>query len=119
MIYTDGVYRGFFVLTALGVASTLVLLARPGIGRDPRVRALALLVVCNVLAVAAWTSRLLGSQGRLLFPSLPAIAVLAALSVEAWPARVRAAARIGAPLYLLAAAAWACLVLIPESHRLP
>lgn len=119
VIYPDGVYHGFFVLTALGAASTLVLLVRPGVGRDPRVRALALLVACNLLAVAAWTSRLLGSQGRLMFPSLPAIAVLAALSVAAWPPRARRAVRVTVTLYLLATAAWACLVLIPDAYATP
>ena len=119
VIYADGVYDAFFLLSALGVASVLVALARPGLGRDPRVRALALLAAGNLLAVAAWTSRLLGSQGRLLFPSSTAIAVLAALGVAALPARARRVTQVAVPAFLAAASAWACLVLIPDAYAVP
>lgn len=116
VIYRDGVYFAFFAVTALGLAAGLAWLLRRPRPWDPRLESLCALALCNVLAVAAWTSRLMGSQGRLLFPSLLAWNGLWVLSLSgrgrAWETVVKA----GVVLFLLAMAAWGALFVIPPQY---
>ena len=105
-----------FGSAALGLAAGLAWLLRRPRPWDPRLESLCVLALCNVLAVAAWTSRLMGSQGRLLFPSLLAWNGLWVLSLSgrgrAWETVVKA----GVLLFLLAMAAWGALFVIPPQY---
>jgi 4-amino-4-deoxy-L-arabinose transferase-like glycosyltransferase len=117
VIYPDAVYVAFYALTALAaVAACRAALNRR---RDPRVGALCVLFLLNVAGVAAWTSRLLGSQGRLLFPSIAAGSALAALGLGDAGRRTFVLAGAGATLLLVTSALYACLVLLPAAYAAP
>ncbi len=68
-----------------------------------------------------WTIEATGSQGRLLFPALSALAVLAVLGLDFWlrwaPAAVRNAALVALPSLLVGASLYALLVLLPGAYR--
>ena len=108
-------YEAFFALSALARRRRRCVRARTG-ARDPRVRALAILTLTNLAAVAVWTSRLLGSQGRLMFPSLAAIATLAAMSLDTLRPSLRRLVTVVVPAALALAALFAGARLIPAAY---
>jgi len=120
VIYPDCVYSTFFALTAVALiaASVFLFRRRPPAGRGAWLLALA--SAFNVLAVAYWTSRLLGSQGRLLFPTLGAHAALWAISTQLF-GRARNAVRVAVSVLLLglawAAGAWVIPADYPPASR--
>ena len=116
VIFSDAVYEAFFALSALGLGAIVVAFVRGPARRDPRVRALAILTLTNLAAVAVWTSRLLGSQGRLMFPSLAAIATLAAMSLDALRPSLRRLVTVVVPAALALAALFAGARLIPAAY---
>ncbi len=115
VIYSDGVYTAFYAVTVLGLAAGLAGLLRRR-GRDPRVESLWVLAVINLLAVAVWTSRLLGSQGRLLFPSLLAWNGLFVLGLSCRRPVWERAVKLGVLLFLLWTALWGALFVIPSQY---
>ncbi len=82
VIYTDIVYEFFFGLTALAVGAVLVFVIRRGRANDAWSALLLLFSILNIVAVGYWTSRLTGSQGRLLFPSIAAHGILWVMSLR-------------------------------------
>lgn len=122
-----GLFGAFTVLMPLPVYWALLALsgvalagAGLGIGKarsGPRSVAalLALAVVLNLAAVLLWTSRTMGSQGRLLFPSLAALAALVAWGLAQWvPARAhRWVLGAVSGLFLALAAAVPFAVILP------
>ncbi len=82
-----------------------------------------LLVVLHALMVTAalfrWTTITAGSQGRLLFPALPAYAALASLGLSFWTGR--RLLWLGAPLAaaLLGVALWALFTAIQPAYARP
>lgn len=117
IIYADAVYGAFYglslVLLALAAFGVLTLIRRR---RQIEGVLLALLIVTNLLAVAYWTSFLLGSQGRLLFPSIVASAQLAACGLTALPPVPRTAVSLITVAFLIGCSAWAAYALIPGSY---
>ena len=82
IIFPEPIYYLLFLLTAAGILLTGLRRLAPRSLSCHRLPLLAGLPILNLLAVGWWTSFLTGSQGRLLFPSLPAMALLVTLS---WP----------------------------------
>ena len=115
VIYPGWVYALFGVLTVAGAAA--VVRAWFAGGFEPRGTAvlLAALVGANLAAVALWTSWVMGSQGRLMFPSLPAIAALTAVGIQGLGRIGRVAgATVCGVLVLLAG--YGALVVIPAQY---
>lgn len=115
VIYPDSVYWGFYALTIFGALAITSLAIHARLRKDVRLQAMGVLVVANLSAVALWTSRLLGSQGRLLFPALPAIVALVALGCLGLDPH-RRIVFVAVPLGLFAGAAYAAGWLIPASY---
>lgn len=117
IIYPDIVYDIFY-------AMSLLLVALAGWGLIERIRArssaeglfLAALFATNLAGVMSWTSFLLGSQGRLLFPSIAASSLLAVSGAARLPAIWQAG--VGGPsvCFLLGCSGWAAFSLIPRSY---
>lgn len=114
IIYPDWTYHILYGLTAM-LAGLAVWAVRRRRGSVPTT-VCAVLVAANLLAVGWWTSHLLGSQGRLIFPCLPALLWLAAAGAGAAPPRMRMAAGALSAGFLAAIAVWAALVLIPAAY---
>lgn len=119
IIYPDAIYTAFYGLSLvlLGLAAFGVVTL---IRRQRRVDGviLTLLFVTNLLAVAYWTSFLLGSQGRLLFPTIVALSLLAASGLSALPHAPRTTVSVVTVAFLIACSAWAAWRLIPGSYLL-
>jgi hypothetical protein len=95
-----------------------------GLGSLQRVR--WLLVAWTLLSAALvvyWMMQATGSQGRLFFPAIGAVAVLWVLGLESWlgrlPSGAAAALRAGPPLLLLGCTLYAGMVLFPASYAAP
>ena len=115
VIYPDWVYYGFFALSALIVWCACRLGLRPNLQRG-YYWALCGQGLANLASVAVWTSFLWGSQGRLLFPSLGALACLLAWEQDHWPRPRGLALTIGILCALAGASLWAGLCIIPKSY---
>jgi 4-amino-4-deoxy-L-arabinose transferase-like glycosyltransferase len=91
LLLPQGVYRALDALSALSVVGLVAWLfrqRRPGERAGRRVALnLGLLFLWTVMVIASlvrWTWLTPGSQGRLLFPALPAIALALAIGWSAW-----------------------------------
>ena len=76
----------------------------------------------SLLLLAYWISVAQGSQGRLLFPAISALAVVAVLGLRFWagllPRVVRVAVGAIVPLGLWSCSIYALVVLLPDSYGL-
>lgn len=118
IIYPDAAYLGFYILSALLLA--LVAISQFVRATDDwrRTGIFLLTMFCtNIAAVAAWTSVLLGSQGRLLFLSLPAVGVLSVGGSLALGPCWRNVFYRTVVLTLIGCSAWAALWIIPGSYE--
>jgi 4-amino-4-deoxy-L-arabinose transferase-like glycosyltransferase len=117
IIYPDLVYEAFY-------AVSLLLIAFAGAGLFQRLRErrsaeflfLTGLFATNLFAIMYWTSFLLGSQGRLLFPAIAASSVLAASGASRLSGPWQAGVFVPTIGVLLAGSGWAVLGLIPQSY---
>jgi len=102
----DAMYRMFNLVALAAVAGWGLRLVRRRQMATPRAVAWPALWALIVLAaLAQWTARTPASQGRLLFPALPALAVLLAAGWEGvWPRRGR---NVGMTAIALAFLFWA------------
>lgn len=116
IIYPEWIYRLLLALTVSLMAAAGWMLVRQ---REPRHLLLFAAVATNLAALAWWTSILTGSQGRLMFPSIAAIATLSGLAIETWPVPFRNAAAAITVAGLIGAALYAGLTLIPASYLWP
>jgi 4-amino-4-deoxy-L-arabinose transferase-like glycosyltransferase len=115
VVFPEPFYRVFYLFSALGVGGAAVVLLRPG-AHAAGVRLLGFVSLVNLVAVAHWTSGVTGSQGRYMFPSIAAMAVLFALGASLTGRRARtwiAAAAVG---FLIFTAFYGALVLIPSEY---
>ena len=114
VVFANPIYTALFGLTglALGLAGTAVLRGRTVDARWSRL--LALWSALNLLAVAYWTSRLTGSQGRLLFASLPAHGLLWAIGVG--DGRIGRGLAIAVAITLFVIALWGGWMVIPAAY---
>ncbi len=125
----NAMYRMFNLLALAAVAGWGArILRHRGQARWPQAAPwLALWALILLAGLVQWTARTPASQGRLLFPALPALAVLLAAGWEAvWPKRLRGAGLAvialaflfwgaRAPLFTIRAA-YAPPPTVPESH---
>lgn len=117
IIYPDVVYRVFY-----GISLLLVAVAARGLMERVRTPSsaegifLAALFVTNLVGVMYWTSFLLGSQGRFLFPSLTALSLLAASGAASLPRAWQAGVGGASVGFLLGCSGWAAFSLIPQSY---
>ena len=117
IIYSDIVYDVFYAMSLL-----FVVLAGWGLIGRIRARSFAVrvffasLFATNVAGVMYWTSFLLGSQGRLLFPSIGALSLLAVSGTARLPALWRGGVWWPSVCFLLGCSGWAAFSLIPRSY---
>lgn len=116
VIFPDWVYLTFYAITALGFAASCAFLLTRRRRAAAGVWLLAAVSVLNVLALALWTARLTGSQGRLLFPSLSAMSVLASVSLSAWMPALRGVVSLALAAWLLAMAFYGAVIVIPAQY---
>ena len=116
-------YRMFYLLALAAVAGWgLRVVLRRGRERWPGAGVLWLLVWALIIlaGLARWTAQTLASQGRLLFPALPALALLMAAGWEGlWPRRVRSAGMTAIALAFLFWAARAPFFTILPTYAPP
>ncbi|MGL4649050.1 MAG: hypothetical protein ACRC1H_06565, partial [Caldilineaceae bacterium] len=130
LLLPDWVYwllDGITVVALTGAVVALVALARRPMRDevDAGARRVLLLAATWVLVSAAlfvyWSLQAIGTQGRLLFPVLSALAVRAVLGLDFWTARLPAWVRtvgMGAFLALLVGSSvYALTVLLPNAYR--
>jgi hypothetical protein len=115
VIFPDVVYTIFFGLTGLLVLAVAAFVIRRRRTLPPGLVCGVALVAVNLLAVAVWTSRLYGSQGRLMFPSLGVASAAAAVSLAAC-GRHRNRVAAGMVAVLAVAAACGALFVIPAQY---
>lgn len=117
----DAMYHTFDIVALAAAAGWGLRLVRRRKLTTPRLAILLALWALVILAsLAQWTARTLASQGRLLFPALPALAVLFAAGWEAlWPRRARGAAMALIGLVFLFWAARAPLFTIRPTYAPP
>ena len=115
IVFPDWVYYVFFGLSAFSLAAVFILRARRDADRI-YYWILTSQVGANLGAVAVWTSVLWGSQGRLVFPSLGAIACLFAWEQDHWSGPKGPAFSCAVLLFLLGVSLWAGLSIIPGSY---
>jgi hypothetical protein len=121
LLLPDLVYTIYALLSAGALLGGLIALTRLPVTRrqaEP-VAALLLWSVLVVFAVLRWTAMTLGSQGRLLFPAAPALAILAAAGL--WNLRPRWGPAAGGVLAvtMLAIAAWTPFGVIAPAYARP
>ena len=75
VIYPDWVYACFFWLSGALTALSIIYFVTSYRSLPSGLSLLAVISVTNFGALIWWTSRLMGSQGRLLFPSISAISI--------------------------------------------
>lgn len=116
IIYPDLVYAVFYAIS-------LLMAALAGWGLLGRIRAqsaeglfLTALFATNLVGVMYWTSLLLGSQGRLLFPSLAASSLLAVGGSARLPGPWQIGVWGPSVCFLLGCSGWAAFSLIPRSY---
>ncbi len=116
VIFSDQIYYGFYILTALGctLIASLFFLVRDH--NKAVLYFLTLVFLSNLGAVAIWTSDLYGSQGRLMFPSITAFAVLFAWGLSYWPESIGRATKYTISVLLLSASTYASLWVIPAQY---
>lgn len=117
----DPVYLAYTLLSIAGALGGLIALSRARFSRrsiEP-IAGLLLWSVLVTVGVLRWTSTTLGSQGRLLFPAAPALAILLALGLSQWFGRYRRVARRAMVLAMLVAAVWAPINAIAPGYALP
>ncbi len=117
VVYPEWIYFGFFALTVVLLGSLAVWIRRVRPGWDSPVVPLAILAGSNLVAVVYWTSQLFGSQGRLMFPSIAALALLGAQGLHGWKGRVRRPLTVTILAFLLVTAAYAGAVVIPAAYE--
>jgi 4-amino-4-deoxy-L-arabinose transferase-like glycosyltransferase len=115
VVFPEPVYWLFYGLTAAGLAGIAWLLVRERGILPYGVPLLALVSVTNLLAVAYWTSRAWGSQGRFMFPSIAGTSVLCALALAA-AGRRRSDLALAVSALLATLAAYGALVVIPAQY---
>lgn len=100
--------------------------ARPRWLAQPTTRVCWLLIawlILSALLLLYWMNRATGSQGRLLFPALSALAILIVLGLDFWfrrlPHRLRLAADAALPALLLGSSLYALVVLMPTAYAAP
>lgn len=116
------VYPGWVYLLMLWLTIALLLGAALLVGRRPRDARLHLLVgvvAVNLAAAAYWTSLMTASQGRLMFPTLAAIAVVSAAGLGSLSRPLARGFCVLVLAGLLTASAYAAGWLIPGSYRWP
>jgi 4-amino-4-deoxy-L-arabinose transferase-like glycosyltransferase len=117
IIYPDGVYYAFYAMSLLLVGlAGWGLMAQMRTRRPAEALFLAALVAVNLAGVAYWTSFLLGSQGRFLFPSISAWSVLAVGGVARLPGPWRTGICGACVGLLVVCSGWAAFSLIPRSY---
>jgi 4-amino-4-deoxy-L-arabinose transferase-like glycosyltransferase len=116
VIFPESVYRFFYLLTGVGIAGAVAVLVRGRSALPRGVVLLALLSLTNLIAVMYWTSRVWGSQGRLMFPAIASTAVLFAVGLGACGSQIRdrVAFVVSGALALLAL--YGAVVLIPSEY---
>lgn len=114
-------YRMFNALALAAVVGWAVRVARRQGMATPRAAVwLVLWVLIILAALVQWTARTLASQGRLMFPALPALAVLFAAGWEGlWPRRAQGAGMAAVALAFLFWAARAPLFTIRPTYAPP
>lgn len=117
----DAMYRTFNLLALVAVAGWgLRVVRRRGMATPRAVAWLAVWALMVFAALVQWTARTLASQGRLMFPALPALAVLLASGWEGiWPRRARGAGLALIALVFLFWAARAPLFTIRPAYAPP
>jgi hypothetical protein len=119
IIYSNTIYLLFYGLTALLLFSPAVAF----VFYRTRMRAVhylsLVLCVLNLAAVALWTSRLWGSTGRLLFPTMSCFVVLALSGWAFLPPRMRFVSAAAVIAFLCYTSLYAALFLIPSSYLKP
>ncbi|MDH7489342.1 MAG: DUF2142 domain-containing protein [Anaerolineae bacterium] len=117
----DAMYRMFNLAALAALAGWGLRLVRRQEMTTPRaVVWLALWALIVLAALAQWTARTLASQGRLIFPALPALAVLLAAGWEGiWPRRARGAGMAALALVFLFWAARAPLFTVRPTYAPP
>ncbi|MBW1660460.1 MAG: hypothetical protein JRJ48_08195 [Deltaproteobacteria bacterium] len=116
IVYTDTEYYIFYILTLFILAGSLWYVVQKRGHVHPLIYLAYGLLITNVLAVAQWTSRLWGSAGRLMFPSLSAIAILGVTAWAALPRKMRMPAAIVLSGWLIAMCFRAAIFLIPPAY---
>ncbi|MDE0143071.1 MAG: DUF2142 domain-containing protein [Caldilineaceae bacterium] len=126
------VYSLFELLTALAVSGAIIALIRnlksergPGAKLEQSGNTLGIAWIWILISLALlgyWISVALGSQGRLLFPAITALALVAVTGLRFWAGFLPRAGRIGlgiiVPLGLWSCSAFALVELLPESYGL-
>jgi 4-amino-4-deoxy-L-arabinose transferase-like glycosyltransferase len=114
VVYPEWIYLLLLIATlTLAAAVGTLWLGQP---RSRPLLVILLVVAANLAAVAWWTAQVTASQGRLMFPSIAAIATLSAMGLARWPPRI--ARPIGGLIVagLFAASAYAAFILIPGGY---
>jgi hypothetical protein len=116
VIYPDWIYAFFLGLSAALVVLLVAYCARNFRTMPTGMDLLLLAMMTNLVALVWWTSHLMGSQGRLLFPSISAISIAFAAGVQMLP---RGARRWFVPALaatLFALCAYGACVVIPAAY---
>ncbi len=116
VVYPEWIYLGFFAITGLLTGSLGWWCVRDGGKARSRVVPLVIVAGANLLAVVYWTSQLFGSQGRLMFPSIAALAVLGAQGLHAWGDRSRPILEWTIVMFLIATATYGAVTVIPAAY---
>jgi hypothetical protein len=116
VVYPEPVYYGFAALTCFLFVSFAVWMSTPSARRMTARWTLVAMIAINLAAVAWWTSRLLGSQGRFMFPSIAATSLLAMASLAVLGSAVASKLRLAIVALLFLAALFAFAGMIPRSY---
>ena len=123
-------YTLFELLTALAASGAVIVCVRSlrasrasAASREPTTNAVGISWVWALISLALlayWISVAQGSQGRLLFPAISALVVIAVLGLRFWagllPRVVRVAVGTLVPLGLWSCSLYALTVLLPDSY---
>ena len=117
VIYPDWIYSVLFAIMFVGASSFVAFLVQTRLAVSRDLYWLVLLAVINFVTLAHWTGRIMGSQGRLMFPSVGAAALLFAVGLEALPPRIRDGLMCSIVGFLLATALYGVFWVIPGAYQ--
>jgi 4-amino-4-deoxy-L-arabinose transferase-like glycosyltransferase len=116
VIYPGEVYYLFFFITAGLFGCSCYFLIRHRRNLKSAYAWLVIIFGANFFALIWWTSKLSGSQGRLLFPSICSISILFTTGLFLLPQRLRSSVYIILAGTLLLVAAYGAWWVIPSSY---